>query len=247
MMLQDLPGRATAALAEWQLRPVDFEVLSRIWRQPIPEGAFILGIYGKLGRQKGTFDLLDAVEKMAPGTTSFRLLMAAGGRYPAISALTERLAASELLAGIVHVIPFLPPWQVPRLIDACNAVAFLERGFAVEIHSPQVPVEVLWRGTPLICSEEIVAKQAFRRALLPWVNFVPAGDPRDTTALANVLGRVIAAPNLRALGRAGARVARTFFRGPRPRDNLVQTLRRNDLLTVEEIHPGRRGKISRRR
>lgn len=225
-----LAVRAHATLPEWQLRSDLTDMFTASWAEPPPQSAFLLGVYGKLGRQKGTFDLLDALEVLAPPPDKFRLLMVTGGGREALLGLAERIARSPLLRRIVHVVPFIPPWQVPRLIDACDAVAFLERGFDVEIHAPQVPLEVLWRGTPLLCSDEIVAKQSFRQALLPWVNYIPAGDPRDATALADVIRRAIATPNLRDLGRAGAGLARSVFGGPAPRDNFVKTLRVSGLL-----------------
>ena len=47
----------------------------------------------------------------------------------------------QLAAGLgveVLTIPFMPHWRIPSFIAACDAVAFLERGFPVDIDRPAV-------------------------------------------------------------------------------------------------------------
>lgn len=167
-----------------------------------------VGIYGKIGPSKGTYDLIKALGKLADEKHKFCLLAMVGASQG------EMLVPALRQSGLVertHILPFLPHWKVPRFIRTCTTVCFLERAFPVAIHGPIVPREVLACGTCLVLSEEIAAKQRYRHDLMPGENVVVVKDPRDFASLADSLRSLLANPErARAIGERGYQIARRF-------------------------------------
>jgi len=165
-----------------------------------------IGIYGKIGASKGTFDLVAALERLAADGLEFTLLAMIG------AAQAELLAPRLRQAGIAErtrILPFAPHWQVPDFIRACTAVCFLERDFPISIHGPMVPREVLACGTCLVLSEEIAAKQVFSDLFQPGRNVVIVEDPKDHNGLAQALRPLIVTPEFAAeVGRCGYELSR---------------------------------------
>lgn len=180
------------AICDGRGKPVDSH------GNPIPT----IGVYGKVGAAKGTFDLIAALGRLAADSRSFRLAAMAGEE----SASTLR--ASLIQAGIAErtlILPYLPNWRIPEFIRACTAVCFLERGFPVAIHGPMIAREVLACGSCLIVSKEIADKQLNREQLANGVHLLVVNDPRDTDELAETLRTVVDDPgSARQLGAAGA-------------------------------------------
>ncbi|WP_438009345.1 glycosyltransferase [Sorangium sp. So ce321] len=196
-----------------------------------PQGVsspFRLGVYGKCGQQKGHFDLLAALSILGHEGVELEVAFCTGGRIGVISALRDEIRRRELRK--VNIGPLIAPWQVPAFIDSCDAVAFLERDFEVNIHGPQIPKEVMWRRRALVCSAEIVAKQWFSRAMVPWVNYVPAGDPKQHVALAASLARLVREGQAREIGASAGGLIRQFLGRAPTTDTLLSTLEHSGLL-----------------
>jgi glycosyltransferase involved in cell wall biosynthesis len=156
---------------------------------PLDADAATIGVYGKLGVAKGSYDLLKALSKLRGRGNRFNFLVLAGG--------TERgrfLAAVDEygLADVTWTLPFVPQWRVPSVLRACTAVCGLERDFPVEVHRPGLPMELLACGTCAILSEEVVRTQPRWPELRTGAKVVR--DPRDTDSLADVLSDVISNP-----------------------------------------------------
>ena len=180
---------------------------------PVPPRAFdprlpTIGMYGKPGEVKGTYDLIGALGMLRGEGLRFNLLLMIGtGR----AADVGRAVMDGGLADSAWVLPFLPHWRVPRFIRTCTAVCFLERDFPIAIHGPMVPREVLACGTCLVLSGEILGKQHYRDRLGDGDNFVVAPDPKDRAALADRLRPLITHPErARAIGARGHLVAAGF-------------------------------------
>jgi glycosyltransferase involved in cell wall biosynthesis len=165
-----------------------------------------IGVYGKVGETKGTFDLVAACDRLRADGLDFNLLMLTGpGGARALD------SASGELADRTWVLPFIPHWQVPEFIRACTAVCFLERDFPIAIHGPTVPREVLACGTCLVLSGEIERKQVFRDKLIDGVSVVLVPDPKDRATLAERLRPLIEKPGLAAdIGARGREIADGF-------------------------------------
>ncbi|GAA3436259.1 glycosyltransferase [Kutzneria kofuensis] len=173
-------------------------------RASFDDTAPVIGMYGKMGELKGTLDLVAALGILRDrGSDAQLVLMGGGVHWP-------RVKDAILAAGLgdrVWRLPFLAPWQVPGFVRRCDAVCFLERGFAIPQHGPRVAAEILACGRPLVVSGEIVAKQPFRDRMVDGENHFLVPDPRDHVKLADVLAGVLADRAAAvAVGLAGARL-----------------------------------------
>jgi glycosyltransferase involved in cell wall biosynthesis len=166
----------------------------------------IVGLYGKLGAAKGTYDLVAALARLRRGSLRFALLAAAHGSREE----EARFAAALHDGGLTEstcTLPFLPHWRVPSFLRACTLVCALERRFPISARSPGVPAEVLACGTPLILSAEIARKQVFAARLIHGYNVLVVRDPTDHDELTGALRRALVdRAALREIGLRGARV-----------------------------------------
>ncbi|MDQ3810518.1 MAG: glycosyltransferase [Chloroflexota bacterium] len=163
-----------------------------------------VGIYGKTGISKGTYDLIAALGSLASDRLAFNFVAMIG------AVQGRRLIAAISDAGLVertYILPFVPNWKVARFIRACTAICFLERDFPVAIHGPVVPREVLTAGTCLVLSGEIAAKQVDAGEYTTGTNVMIVDDPKDRAQLADRLRMVVTDP-LRAveIGKNGQRL-----------------------------------------
>jgi glycosyltransferase involved in cell wall biosynthesis len=168
---------------------------------PLEPGLPVLGLYGKIGEQKGSFDLLHAARLLVDQGFAFHLVVLGRGWQ---EAEFGRLIAELGLARYVRMHPFIPHWRIPSFIRACDAVAFLERDFAIQAHTPTIPLEVLSCGACLIVSEEVLRKQMFRALARQHENLIVVGDPRDHGELARAIRFALENPaRARSIGLAG--------------------------------------------
>jgi glycosyltransferase involved in cell wall biosynthesis len=167
-----------------------------------------IGIYGKLGWFKGSFDLVNALGILKREGLDFNFLAMSQGLE------IEKFKTAISNNGIddcTWLIPFLPHWKVPQFISACTAVCFLERDFPIAIHGPTIPREVLSCGTCLILSDEIAKKQSYRHELVNEENILIVRDPKNHQELADCLRFVIQNPQQAcAIGVKGHLVSQKF-------------------------------------
>jgi glycosyltransferase involved in cell wall biosynthesis len=173
--------------------------------QRIDPGLPTIGIYGKVGEAKGSFDLIQALAGLRREGLRFNFAAMTQGK-------TMARFVAEIKAGGLGdcsvLIPFLPHWRVPGFIRTCSAVCFLERDFPITFHSPTVPKEVLACGTCLILSGEIADKQVYslRSRLIDGESLLLVRDPKVQSDLADKLRFVIQHPDkARAIGMSGSK------------------------------------------
>jgi glycosyltransferase involved in cell wall biosynthesis len=168
---------------------------------PMPRDRATFGIYGKLGEQKGSYDLVAALARLSSTGRAFNLLVMAGGHER--ERFLEAVRAADL-ADQTWTLPFLPHWRVPEFLRSLTAACFLERRFPVAIHTPGIPHEILTVGTCLVVSQEIADKQYFRDELRSGDNAYIVHDPSDVDELADTLGSIADDPIAAGgVGRAG--------------------------------------------
>lgn len=190
--------------AEAQPLPVDRLTLEiGIGRpQPFDPALPTIGVYGKIGGSKGTFDLIAALGMLKREEKRFNFVAMVGQAQGDAIAPALR---DEGLGDRSHVLPMLANWRVPGFVRSCTAVCFLERDFPVEIHGPIIAREVLACGTCLVLSGEIAAKQRYRDHFAPGENLLVVTDPKEIATLADALRSVIDDPvRARAIGARGA-------------------------------------------
>jgi glycosyltransferase involved in cell wall biosynthesis len=124
-----------------------------------PGGVFRFGVFGKVGVNKGTHELLEAVARFARRGDEIELHALWGGTDLAnVTAQIERLGIQQQ----VRVRGFLPHWRVPEFIWQCDVILFLEHEFPIAEHSPLVPMEAIACGRPVLMTQEIAAKPLYR-------------------------------------------------------------------------------------
>jgi glycosyltransferase involved in cell wall biosynthesis len=156
-------------------------------RAPLDAGRPLIGVYGKVGRPKGTLALLEAVAAAGPRERPAVVMMGGGILMPGVRRAIESLG----LAGDVWTLPFLPHWRVPEFIRACDVIAVLEHDFPIPQHGPSLMREVLACGAPVLASGEVIGKLAAPLRSAPGITIVP--DPRDGLQLRRGLAAALAA------------------------------------------------------
>jgi hypothetical protein len=167
--------------------------------RPFDPGLPTIGMYGKPGVFKGSYDLIGALGILRGLGLDFNLLLLSGAS-PDDQLATAIEAAG--LTGRTWRLPFIPHWRMGSFIRACTAVCFLERDFPVPIHGPVVPHEVLTTGTCLVLSGEIHGKQPNPDDFVDGDNLILVPDPKDRETLAKKLRTVIEQPETAAGGAA---------------------------------------------
>jgi glycosyltransferase involved in cell wall biosynthesis len=152
-----------------------------------------IGVYGKLGDSKGTFDLLTAVADVARSGRKINLLVM-GHAVPAIEARFHDAVSSLGLEDFVLQLPFLPHWRMPEFIRRCLAVCCLEQNFPIPFHAPIIPREVLLCGGCLVGTTEVLRKLPSAGRLVHGYNCVAVEDSRDTRTLSAKIAAILDDP-----------------------------------------------------
>jgi glycosyltransferase involved in cell wall biosynthesis len=167
----------------------DAELRDLMWGE-LAAGIPYFGIYGKLGESKGSFALLDVMNRLQRDGLEVGLLALAHGRPPT----ERRFRAAVRRLGLVDrvlQIPYLPNWRVPEFLRSCLAVCCLEQNFPIAFHAPIVPREVLLCGGCLVASTELIRK------LPGWVRLphrygcVAIEDVNDVIGLSRCLAAIV--------------------------------------------------------
>lgn len=171
-------------------------------QKPFDPSLPTIGIYGKTGRVKGSFDLVQALGRLKREGEKFNFL-ALTQSHPFLNERFAQAIKEKDLESCTWLLPFIPHWQVAKFIRACTAICFLERNFSIKIHTPTVPREVFACGTGLILSHEIAKKQHKRSRIVHGETALLV-DPQDEDELSSVLRQVIHNPDAtRAMGLRG--------------------------------------------
>ncbi|WP_165422926.1 glycosyltransferase [Ktedonosporobacter rubrisoli] len=167
-------------------------IYHRFADKPFDPSLPTIGIYGKLGLAKGSFDLLKALKQLHETGFKFNFLALTQGRLQTMFDFAQCIEEYGLTPA-TWLLPFIPHWSIPNFIRACTAVCFLERDFPIKIHQPGVPGEVFACGTCLILSQEIAEKQFYREKLRSGYNAYIV-DARNISYLAATLKTALENP-----------------------------------------------------
>jgi glycosyltransferase involved in cell wall biosynthesis len=171
---------------------------------PIDLSKPTIGIYGKVGKVKGSFDLISALGDLKRRGLEFNFVALTQGRS---QDLFKAAIKEHDLQDRSWMFPFIPHWRVPGFLRACTAVCFLERDFPISFHTPTVPNEVLACGTCLVLSGEILNKQPRKSKLVDGSSVLIVDDPKDHEDLARQLAVAITDPSkAAAIGLQGRKV-----------------------------------------
>jgi glycosyltransferase involved in cell wall biosynthesis len=162
------------------------------------------GIYGKLGDDKGSFALLEALRRLKRAGSDVGLVALAHGK-PHIEARFRARAEELDLTDRILQIPFVPHWRVPEFLRSCLAVCCLEQDFPISIHTPIVPLEVLLCGGCLVGSTEVISKLPSYEQLPDRYGCIAVRNVNDADALSRQLAAIAANPQPAAAVGARAR------------------------------------------
>jgi glycosyltransferase involved in cell wall biosynthesis len=203
--------------------------IRRLNAKPLGDDRFVIGIYGKVGVTKGSFDLLHALGKVAATGAEFAFLSVSCGRREILQRYYETILNCPALAARSWILPPVAPWRIPAFLRFCNAVCFLEREFAIPFHGPLIPREILSSGACLVCSKEIAGKPIYRGNLVDERNAVVVVDPKDHDTLAGKLGRLIRdRSRTRSIGLQGRKLAEFW-------DEELDSFDRTTQMFAEEL------------
>jgi glycosyltransferase involved in cell wall biosynthesis len=165
--------------------------------KPFSRDVPTVGLYGKVGTERGSYDLLQALTELAGRGVRFNFLALAAGWPQALERFFTLVLKSPDLSARSWIFPPLAHWRIPGFLETCDIACSLEREFDIAYHSSTIPLEVLSYGVCLLCSKEIASKYLYRQLLVHEANCVLVEDPRDVKALAGYLEQVIQDPERR--------------------------------------------------
>lgn len=169
-----------------------------------------LGMYGKIDHAKGMFDFIRALGMVKRRGVDVQAIMMCGGAERSCRELAAFIRENRVEEN-VWLLPFMPNWVIPSLINATTATCFLERDFFIDYHTPGVPREVLACGNCLVLSGDIHKKRGYKEGLVDEENCLLVRDPRDHEALASKLEWVARNPGeAEKLGRRGLLLSRMW-------------------------------------
>lgn len=172
--------------------------------ESVPADCPRIGIYGKVGRTKGSFALLRALSDERLLGIPFQFFTVACGHSRALKAYFQELATCEPLAHRTVCLPPLPPWRISGFLRSLNIVFFLENRFPIQFHSPILVREILASGACLICSREIADKLPYRQNLVPSRNIIIVEDPECHEELVRVIRDILSDPtHAKSVGKHG--------------------------------------------
>lgn len=162
-----------------------------------------IGIFGKLGSAKGVVQLIAALGTLRERGVPFNFVVMGQARQADFADFVSWLDAFQVRES-TFLLPFLPHWQVPHFIRACDVVCVLEKGFPIAFHTPLTAMEVVACGTCLLMSDEIAEKQSFRNEVKNGENAFVA-NPMNSSELVDTLQAIMSDRQRAAeVGRLGA-------------------------------------------
>lgn len=149
-----------------------------------------LGIFGKVGVTKGSYDLLNILSELSNENLDFNFVAVSSGNYPTLTRYFNTILSDEKLASKTFFLPVLPNWKIPNLLSTLDIAFFLERDFPIEFHTPKVPLEILSSGKCLVVSKQIVDKNPYFESFVDNKNCVVV-NPKEKQLFADKLRPLI--------------------------------------------------------
>jgi len=187
----------------------------------------IIGIYGKVGRTKGNYELIEALEILSRRGLKFNFVCISASNDMSLEKYYRALLAKSNLVKMTWVLPAIAPWRIPSFLRLCNVLCFLEHDFQIAFHGPRVPREVLAAGSCLVCSSEIAKKQPFKESLIDGKNYISIPDPKNITYLANRIADLVLDKQLTYIVGKHGQMLSKFIEDEYAQSNPIMTLINN--------------------
>lgn len=209
--------------------PLPWELVSRIIemnakpgpRQHVPT----LGVYGKVGRSKSSFDLIDTLSTLAEKGVRFNFLSIPVGSALDLESYSSKLIGSLALQKCSWMLPPLAPWRIPSFLASCDVAFYLEHKFSIPYHSTaQIAREILASRTALVCSREVVENSGFGMNLVDGKNAVIVEDPSDHLSFEEKVCHLLSEPDAISSLAAHGKALSDFIEQNAPGQSLIEDL-----------------------
>jgi len=157
---------------------------------------FTIGIYGKVGKAKGTMVLIQALTELAKEGYNFNFLAVSTGHYLTLKSFYQSVIDNTELSSRTWLLQAMAPWKIPEFIRTCNAVCFLENNFDIPYHTPSVPHEIIASGKCLVCSSEALQGLRYQSTLEDGNNCVVISDLSNSSELKERLKELICSSSM---------------------------------------------------
>jgi glycosyltransferase involved in cell wall biosynthesis len=196
------------------------------------------GVYGKLGRVKGTYALLEAIKRLK--NTGLRVgVLLMGHDLAGTRGGIREYVISNGLEDRVFQLPYLPHWRVSEFIRRCEAVCCLEQDFPINFHTPVVAREVLTCGGCLVGSTELIQKARAGHKLIDDYNCIAVRDVQNVDDLERRLVSVVDDPEITARTKLRAREYGLEIEAdnkfPQKLESILRDLSRTGRLSPENM------------
>ena len=176
---------------------------SYITYQKYVPGIPIISYIGKITHHfetKGLYELLEVCSKI---NKDFLLLFVANGKK-----LDEfkKLVKNNNLAEKLIFLNFVPPWQIPSILQASTCVLALEKTTSpvLQYHTPALPAEALATGKCVLMSKTLYKKDPYNK--LKAKKEILTVDPNNTREIREIVEGLIEKPETgNTIGTEGCR------------------------------------------
>ena len=207
----NLAKTCTEAVSFFRAYPLDQLLIDNLLQtnlKKLDTAAPTIGVYGKIGDGKGSFQLLDALEEIASSGRSFNFITIPSGSAALLTNYYERITSSKLLSDSSWILPPVAPWRIPNLLALCDIACNLEHNFHVEFHSSVITREILASGTTLACTQDAIKSVQLDRHIVDDLSAMVIDDPNDTSTLSGRIGSLIDdRARCAAIGRRGKAIS----------------------------------------
>ena len=147
----------------------------------------LLGICGKTGISKGTFELIEALRHFEYTDSSLHCMASwAGLEDSGVASFLRRTGQPSNLT----LISPMPRWRVPEFINYCDALLFLEHDFWLSCHTPQFPREVMASGSFGIFSTDVYDRFAGCPEIRSKERIVRVASPMNAQNLVEAISQI---------------------------------------------------------
>lgn len=158
-------------------------------------GVTTIGMYGKIGSSKGTFQFIKALSNVYEDVRPFRLLLIASVSEFGKSELARCFELNPNAQKFTTVLAPIANWRISGFLKQCDMAAFLENNFSVGIHRPLVAYEIAYAGCVPIVAREQISGNPLEKALVHNTNAVIIEDPNDSSAFVKNIEDALATEN----------------------------------------------------
>ncbi len=177
---------------------------SYITNQKYIPGIPIISYIGKITHHFETRGLCDILKACSKINSDFLLLFVANGTK--LDEFKILVKNANLLEKSIFL-DFVPPWQIPSILQASTCILALEKisSPVLQYHTPALPAEALATGKCVLMSEALHKKEPYNKLIAG--NEILMVDPNNTREIREIVEELIEKPETAStIGKEGYRI-----------------------------------------